>query len=142
MHASNAIYAFRRRKEGRYVAGLEAIVNSNVSINGSADATQVATTEAWTKYVYVKAQIGDVNGDVIGAINRSYATTVSVTDDSTAGTATIGSTTLTFVNGVATIAVNGDAAAWLVDDEITVTIAEFVIGFQTIPTFDIVVTIV
>ena len=142
MNAFNAKSSFARKKEGNYAAGLEAVFNNNIALVGTSGATQAATAAAWTQYVYVKAHIADANGDVIGAANRAYTTTVSVTDDSTAGTATIGSTTLTFVDGVATIAVSGDAAAWLADDEITITIAQIVMGHQTIATFNIVITVV
>ena len=47
---------------------------------------------------------------------------MSIADGSTAGTATIPSTTLTFSGGVATVVVSGDEAAWLDTETDTLTV--------------------
>jgi hypothetical protein len=62
--------------------------------------------------------------------NQSFATTASIATDSAAGGVTIPSTTLTFVNGVAPIVITADAADWLAEETITLTIADIsILGF-------------
>lgn len=82
----------------------------------------VATEAAWTKTVFIELQTAA--GKVHTWFNKAIATGVSVADTSTAGTATIPSTTLTFVEGVASVVVSGDAASWLNGEAVTLTIAQ------------------
>jgi len=91
-----------------------------------------ATAEAWTRDVLVEVQSAD--GEVHDWLNIAIATGVSISDDSTAGTAEIDSTTLTLVDGTAIITVTGDAAAWLEGEKDTLTVAEATILGYTIAT--------
>jgi hypothetical protein len=76
-----------------------------------ATTTRAATAAAWTRKVTVKALTAA--GELHSWLNAAYATKAAIADTSSAGTATIASTTLTLVNGAAEITVSGDAAAWL-----------------------------
>jgi hypothetical protein len=69
------------------------------------------TAAVWTRSVdiYLKNAAGKVHD----WFDKAIATGVSVGDTSSAGTATIPSTTLTFEDGKATVVVSGDAQAWL-----------------------------
>ena len=71
--------------------------------------TPLAT--AWTRTVNVNLE--SAAGDVHEWFNKAITTGVSIADTSSAGTATIPSTTLTFANGKASVVVSGDAQAWL-----------------------------
>jgi tetrahydromethanopterin S-methyltransferase subunit E len=86
-----------------------------------ATTTRKATSAAWTRNVTV--QLTDSAGNVHRWFNKAITTGVSVADTSTAGTASITSTTLTLVNGEATITVSGSAAAWLAAETNTLTVA-------------------
>lgn len=70
-----------------------------------------ATAAAWTRTVTIELQ--NAAGDVQKWFNKAITTGVSIADTSSAGVASIPSTTLTFVEGVATVVVSGTAAAWL-----------------------------
>ncbi|MCK5609783.1 hypothetical protein KAR91_48375 [Candidatus Pacearchaeota archaeon] len=69
------------------------------------------TASAWTRDVVLTLQ--NAAGETHEWCDMAITTRLSIADASSAGTATIVSTTLTFVNGVATIVVSGDAQAWL-----------------------------
>ena len=69
------------------------------------------TAAAWTRNVVLTLQ--NAAGDTHTWCDMVFTTTLSVGDTSSAGTATIVTTTLTFVDGTATIVVSGDAQAWL-----------------------------
>lgn len=71
----------------------------------------VPTASAWDRNVVITLQ--NAAGETHEWMNAAFTTTSSIADASSAGTATIVSTTLTFVAGVATVVVSGDAAAWL-----------------------------
>lgn len=71
--------------------------------------TSDATAAAWTRTVTIELQ--NAAGEVQTWFNKAITTGVSIADSS-AGTATIPSTTLTFVNGVATVVVTGNTASW------------------------------
>lgn len=66
---------------------------------------------AWTRTVGVELQT--TAGEVHQWFNKAITTGVSIADTSSAGTATIPSTTLTFANGKASVVVSGDAQDWL-----------------------------
>ena len=90
----------------------------------------VAATGAWTRKVsiYIKSAAGDIHQ----WLNAAYTTTASVGDTSTAGTATIGSTTLTIVGGVASVVVTGSAHAWLATETDTLTIGNITVLGKTV----------
>lgn len=90
-----------------------------------ATATPAPTAAAWTRNVLVQLESAD--GRVHSWLNDTYATTSSIANTSSAGTASIASTTLTIVNGKAVITVSGDAAAWLATETDTLTIANITV---------------
>lgn len=71
----------------------------------------VPTAAAWDRSVVLTLQ--NAAGDTHTWCDMVFAAALSIADASSAGTASIVSTTLTLVNGVATIVVSGDAQAWL-----------------------------
>lgn len=79
------------------------------------------TSSAWTRTVTITLQ--NAAGYVHKWFNKAIATGVSIADTSTSGTASIPSTTLTFIEGVATVVISGDAQAWLNAETDTLTIA-------------------
>jgi len=87
-------------------------------------------SEAWTRTVTVTVETA-AGLDHIW-LDQAIATGVSIANTSTAGTATIPSTTLTFVDGVATVVVSGDAEDWLNTETDTLTVAEATILGYTI----------
>lgn len=88
------------------------------------------TSEAWTRNVVVS--VTNDAGEVQTWLNQAYTTTVSIADTSTAGTASIASTTLTLVNGMATIVVSGDVADWLDTETDTLTIGNITVMGYTV----------
>ncbi len=105
--------------EDRYMI-IKALSGDNSMVVSPATATLAPTSDAWTKKITVT--VCDADGNVAKWLNKSYVTTVSIADTSTAGTATIASTTITFVNGVASITITGSANAWLTGETVTLTI--------------------
>jgi len=95
-----------------------------------ATVNRAATAAAWTRYVNIRLQTAA--GDVHKWFTGSISTTLSIADTSTAGTASIPSTTLSFENGEARIPVSGDAAAWLATETDTLTIGNLTIYGETI----------
>jgi len=85
----------------------------------------VPTSAAWTRNVLVSIQTA--SGEVHDWLNKAYATTASIGDTSTAGTASIAATTLTIVDGEAVIVVSGDAEDWLNTETDTLTIANITV---------------
>lgn len=86
------------------------------------------TSAAWTRNVLI--EIKTAAGELHGWLNDTYATTLSIADTSTAGTASITSTTLTLVNGQANVVVSGDAQDWLNTETDTLTVANItVLGY-------------
>ena len=79
-------------------------------------------------------ELQTAGGIVQTGLSGTFTTSVSIADDSTAGTASIASTTLTIVNGVGSIVVSGDEAAWLATETDTLTIAELTIRNATVAT--------
>ena len=90
----------------------------------------VPTAAAWTRDVVIS--VVDSAGDVQEWINGAYTSILSIADTSTAGTASIASTTLTLVNGKATVTVSGDAEAWLNTETDTLTVANVSIMGYTV----------
>jgi hypothetical protein len=106
-------------------------LNNDISMSISpATVAPEPTAAAWTRSVQVK--IVDSAGNTHTWVNSAYTTTVSIADTSTAGTASIASTTLTLVNGVANITVSGDEADWLDTETDTLTIGNITLAGITV----------
>lgn len=90
----------------------------------------VPTAAAWTRIVRIK--LLTAAGEIHTWLNQAYTTTLSIGDTSTAGTASIVSTTLTFVNGQADIVVSGDAADWLNTETDTLTVGDITVMGYTV----------
>jgi hypothetical protein len=112
-------------KEARLLA--EALNGDILWVVTPATVTPVPTSSAWTRSVTVRAE--NAAGEVHSWLNEAIASGVAIADGSTAGTATIVSTTLTIVNGQAVVEVSGDAADWLNAETDTLTVAEYT-GFD------------
>lgn len=95
-----------------------------------ATVTPVPTSEAWTRRVLIK--VVNSSGETHTWLNKAYTTTLSIADTSTAGTASITSTTLTLVNGQATVVVSGDAQDWLDTETDTLTVANITVMGYTV----------
>jgi MOSC domain-containing protein YiiM len=122
-----------------YIAGLVSSVTTTRDKGMSGDMVMVitpgtvnraATAAAWTRSVVIS--IETAAGDVHAWLNQAYAASLAIADTSAAGTATIVSTTLTLVNGQATIVVSGDAAAWLAVETDTLTVSNLTVMGYTI----------
>lgn len=87
-----------------------------------------ATTAAWSRTV--TATLATAAGATHTWLNAAYTTKLSI-GDTAAGTATIASTTITFVNGVATIVVSGTGTFAAASTD-TLTIANLTIMGSTI----------
>ncbi len=98
-----------------------------------------ATALAFTRNVLVS--IETAAGVVHDWLSADYTTTLSIADASTAGTASIVSTTLSIRGGSAIVVVSGDAAAWDAAETDTLTVAnitvlgESVTGGTSVETF-------
>ena len=92
--------------------------------------TPIPTAAAWTRNVVIS--VVDSNGALQKWLSGAFATRLSIADTSTAGTASIASTTLTLVNGKATVVVSGDAADWLTTETDTLTVASTTILGYTV----------
>ena len=88
------------------------------------------TSAAWTRNVVIK--IVTAAGEIHTWVNTAIATTLSIADTSTAGTASIASTTLTLVNGQATVVVSGDEADWLDTETDTLTVGNITLAGVTV----------
>ncbi len=84
---------------------------------------------AWTRTVTIRLK--DAAGNVHTWYNGTL--TVSIADDSTAGTATITDTTPNMVNGVCTVVISGDAQDWLNTETDTLTVSnQAILGYTVI----------
>jgi hypothetical protein len=95
-----------------------------------ATVTPAPLSTAWTRNVVVELQTAA--GEVHSWFNKAITTGVSIADTSTAGTATIPSTTLTIEDGKATVVVSGDAQDWLDTETDTLTVAQATILGYTV----------
>jgi hypothetical protein len=87
-------------------------LSGNMAISATpATVTTAPTAAAWTRDVVIK--VSNDSGKVCKWLTQDYATTLSIADTSSAGTATIASTTLSIKEGKAIVTVTGDAADWL-----------------------------
>lgn len=106
------------------MAGDIAMVITPATVN------QLETTKAWSRTVEV--ELRTAAGKLHDWFTGSFASKVSVGDTSTAGTAAIASTTLSFVAGRALIDVTSEAAAWVANQTNTLTIGDIVIMGKTV----------
>lgn len=90
----------------------------------------VATSSAWTRTVMVSLEDG--SGNVHTWFTKTFSGGISIADTSTAGTASIVSTTLAIVNGRASITISGTAASWLANQTDTLTVAQQTINGVTV----------
>lgn len=114
-----------------YIGGLRGFVNymlmmMSKGMSGDmqfvitpATTTRAATSAAWTRVV--KIELKAANGLVHKWFNGSLA--VSIADTSSAGTASIVTTTPTMTEGVCEVVISGSAAAWLADETNTLTLS-------------------
>lgn len=109
-----------------YLASVEsALAGDIVMVIEPETVAPAPTAAAWTRNV--KISIQNAAGDVHGWLNKAYTTTLSIADTSTAGTASIVSTTLTIVDGEAVVVVSGDAEAWLDTETDTLTVGNITV---------------
>jgi hypothetical protein len=101
-----------------------------VFVVSPATVTPAPRSTAWTRTV--KVYLKNAAGDIHTWFSKAIATGVSIADTSTAGAATIPSTTLTFIEGVATVVVSGDAQAWLNTETDTLTVPQATILGYTV----------
>jgi len=100
----------------------KALAGDILFVVSPATVAPVPTSSAWTRTVTVELQT--TAGEIHEWFDDAIASGVSIADTSTAGTATIPSTTLTFVNGKASVVVSGDEADWLNTETDTLTVAQ------------------
>lgn len=103
-----------------YKSFIKALSGDIVLVVSPATATQAATEAAWEKEVTIKLQTAD------GEDHRWFSgkLALAISDDSTAGTASILPTETApyMVDGQYTLKIKGDAKAWLKDEEVTLTV--------------------
>jgi hypothetical protein len=121
-------------------------VAGQMSFGKDADSdAQAPTSEAW-EFTF-DVWIEDSAGNVMEWVNGAYASTLTIADTSTAGTATVKdgntdhATTLTFTDGRAKVTIMGDAAAWLDTETATATIGNLTINGETVTGGDCIMTI-
>ena len=85
-----------------------AMVGDIVMVITPTTVAPVPTTSAWTRDVKISLQTAA--GAIHTWLDTAVATILSIGDTSTAGTASIVSTTITLVEGETTVVVSGDAA--------------------------------
>ena len=95
-----------------------------------ATVNRTATAAAWTRTV--KLRLKNTAGITHDWFNKSVTSAVSIADTSTAGVASIPSTTLVWVNGEASVVVSGTAAAWLATETDTLTVADMTVMGYTV----------
>ena len=108
----------------------KALAGDLVLVVTPATVVRTPITGAWTRTV--RCELQTAAGEVHTWFSKAIATGVSVSDASSAGTATIASTTLTFVNGGVSVVVTGSANAWLNAETDTLTIAQATILGYTV----------
>lgn len=85
-----------------------------------ATADLIATKDAWELPIVV--EVVTAAGQVHDWFTKSITTGVGVEDSSSAGTASLKSTTLAFVNGRALVTLKGDKQTWAAEETATVTV--------------------
>lgn len=100
----------------------KAMTGDLVFVVSPATGTPAPTAAAWTQDIVVTLETAA--GEVHEWFDKAITTAIAASDASSAGTASMESTTLTFVNGRATAQLKGDAAAWLATETATATVAQ------------------
>lgn len=111
----------------------EAIMGDMVMVITPTTDTPAPTAKAWEYEVEVA--IKDASGNVHTWLTKDFATSVAITDDSAAGVASVDGetpTTLSLVNGKATITIKGTKAAWLNAETVTLTLSNLTIAGYTV----------
>lgn len=93
-----------------------------VFVVSPATGTPAPTAAAWEQALVIELQTAA--GETHEWFNKAITTAIAASDTSAAGTASMESTTLTFVNGRATATLKGNAAAWLATQTATATVAQ------------------
>jgi len=97
-----------------YLDQLEKLISGSAGLKWVLTPATVSTAPlatAWTRTVNIELQ--DSNGIIQEWFTKDITTGVSIADTSSAGTASIVSTTLSVVKGKASVVVSGDAQDWL-----------------------------
>lgn len=119
-------------KDAQLGSNIQAIQNAMngdlVFVLTPATLTTLHKSTAWTRTVEVALK--DSKGNYHDWFSGDV--TVSIADTSSAGTATIPSTTLSLVNGKANIVISGGATAWLATETDTLTVAQKTIFGATV----------
>ena len=90
--------------------------------------TPVPINAAWTRDVFISVE--NAAGEVHEWFSEEIASGLSIADVSSAGTASIVSTTLSIVNGQAKVVVSGSDNDWVNADTDTLTVEEYT-GFAS-----------
>ena len=104
----------------------KALVNDIIFSITPATVTPAPISTAWTRTVVIK--LVDASGNTHKWVSGAWTTTLTIADESDAGTATIVTRTLTLVDGVANIVVSGDAEDWLDSETDTLTVGNITVA--------------
>lgn len=107
-----------------------ALAGDIVMVINPTSVNRAATSAVWDRNVGIEIQTAD--GRVHDWLSADYATTLSIGDTSTSGTASIVSTTLSIRGGSAVIVVSGDAQDWLAAETDTLTVANITVLGETV----------
>lgn len=114
-----------------YLALQEKAMNGDiVMVIDPTTAGTTATSEAFTRSVDIS--IETAAGEVHTWVNSSFATTLAIAESTVgSGAATIVSTTLTLVEGKATVVISA-TGVWAADDTNTLTVSNIILGGVTV----------
>ncbi|MCP4336481.1 MAG: hypothetical protein GY679_01360 [Mycoplasma sp.] len=109
-----------------YLKLQEEALNGNLAFEIlTADVNEPAGAAGWTHTVTF--QVVDSSGNVHSWFNEDVTATPA--DSSTLGTATVSDGTPTVTNGVGTVNLIGDAAAWVAAEDATMTLSHTMLGY-------------
>lgn len=115
----------KRNADSDDISAIASALNSDIVAVISPSTKTTAHASAVNRTVTVQLQ--DSNGLVHSWCNKAISTIVTASKSSASGTATVASSTITFVNGVATIPVT-IGGTWAAADTDTVTIATMTVN--------------
>ena len=101
---------------------IEFVVKTTAGASATA-VTQDPTSSIWSRTVLITVE--NAAEEVHDWLNVDITSGVSIADTSTAGTASIPSTTLSIVEGRGSVVVSGDAAAWLNSETDVLTVTAY-----------------
>jgi hypothetical protein len=117
----------RGEAQAREIRNYGKALNGNIVLRFTPTGkSRSAATGAWTESVDI--EMVDDEGNVHTWLNGSFTTRLSIADTSVAGTASIASTTITFVNGRAKVTITGSNHAWLAAETATLTVANITLA--------------